>query len=124
MQRQRSEGDEKRPRAIPGDAQHEITVAFRENPGAHGDRFGFVTGSAPCGEFNSASSAFFASLTRLGALRSPSRLPGTYFRDRRLPRPIRLYGEAPKSPAPGVRPLKPRVHSIVPKADKDRKSVV
>src|ERR1017187_8393139 len=36
MQRQRAEGDEKRPGDIPGDAQHEITLAFRENPGAHG----------------------------------------------------------------------------------------
>src|ERR1019366_8541622 len=36
MQRQRTEGDEKRPGDIPGDAQHEITLAFRENPGAHG----------------------------------------------------------------------------------------
>src|ERR1039458_5050718 len=76
MQRQRAEGDEKRPGDIPGDAQHEITVAFRENPGAHGDRFTFVAGRASCGEFNSASSAFSVSLTRLGALRSPSRLLG------------------------------------------------
>src|ERR1019366_3265792 len=36
MHRQRSEGDEKRPGDIPGDARHEITVAFRENPGTHG----------------------------------------------------------------------------------------
>jgi hypothetical protein len=77
MQRQRAEGDEKRPGDIPWDAQHEITVAFRKNPGAHGDRFAFVTGRAPCGEFNFTNSTFFVSLTRLGALRSPSRLGGT-----------------------------------------------
>src|ERR1019366_5039756 len=50
MQRQRAEGDEERPGDIPGDAQHEITVAFRDNPGAHGDRFPFVAGCAPCVE--------------------------------------------------------------------------
>ena len=36
MQRKRTAGDEKRPGDIPVDAQHEITVAFRENPGTHG----------------------------------------------------------------------------------------
>jgi hypothetical protein len=56
MQRQRAEGDEKRPGDIPGDAQHEITVSFRENPGAHGG-FTFVAGRASCGTFNFTNSA-------------------------------------------------------------------
>ena len=36
MQRQPTEGDEKRPGGIPWEAQHEITVAFRDDPGADG----------------------------------------------------------------------------------------
>ena len=45
------------------------------------------------------------------------------FMERRLPRPIRLLDESlllagtPKGPVPGAPPLKPRVHSIVLKAD-------
>ena len=48
---------------------------------------------------------------------------GGSFRERRLPGPIRLLDEnlllarTQKGPVPGAQPLKPRVHSIVPKAD-------
>ena len=36
MQRKRTAGDKKRLGDIPRDAQHAITVAFRDNPGTHG----------------------------------------------------------------------------------------
>src|ERR1019366_675007 len=76
MQRQRAEGDEERLGDIPGHAQHEITVAFRENPAptvpphiGHWPR--------PCGEFSFTNSTCFVSLKRLGASRSSRGLPGS-----------------------------------------------
>jgi hypothetical protein len=42
LQGKNTDRGEKRPGDIPGDAQHEITVAFPENPSAHGlGRFTF-----------------------------------------------------------------------------------